>query len=1058
MVKICFIGDSRIDDMNWAGQYHPDFVPSDPTVHFITQYGAGIEEANSTFLNRFSYIANNVNACVINLGGNDMSYESAATDYFPKYKKFIEDLAARFPNVKFYYSTICEVDSKYTTIDWKVKNSLFVQFNNLMKSNLSSNIKIIDSYAFHHSNGFTTRDDGIHFDQKTTLKLYHFILNSIKKDFPASFTYDTNGIPKYFNYFNQGQGLLNKKVDGSEIAGSDQWLYSDVKNYIINKFPSGQESVAIAGCGPSCISMVLNYFEGNYNYSPKYLNEYWLANKWMNGFNSSFMSIDGSGFVHDAGKQIWEKLHPEWKVELTNDHTKAFNAVKNKDIVMVLVGNATIPALPGSGRTQWTISGHLILMIGYNKSSGKVAVADPGAGWNDSYWCSNSRPEIDFETQIKAAVKPADVIYTIFRLPNNSSSNSASYDSDSATTRILDIKSINNGKPRNNPYGKLLGIKPSFANVNYYDCFVPYSLTCGELGGYVIKTIPNTDVGPWGPMSDTTKKMRVANYVNIEDEGESAPIQAAINAGTLKRYLDPELRCYVIERGQVKFFETAVQPFFLRRSVGTGNPSSTDGFFPYSNANRGQCLDVILTDGTCIHFILSDVNAADHTNCALMSHDNGDEYFAPTDYHQYHNIISGVGGNTLELRAKRGSDPNNPIDFGNYLFAKKFNLGTWGVNGTNDIAFYRMYDLNILTSNPVVTSVEAQNSFYSLSGTSSGSSASVITSASLSPSTYSSDVDGLSGIVIDSSKWKNATKLIRVGDFIRLKADRNSSGNIIWTDITSSPNGKTYTKSQLKQTFGIDYSNVHDGFIGRFELVQAPLPIELGGTGQKTLDAISSIIQGGINTITAGPYDSSSTDTSEGISAEELNRRLTYLFPNGIPNSEAEMKSYITSVTVPTIKYDGSKASVTLLVHKNLASSVREIFQEIYDNNIPILYSGSYQFRRMAAGALSHHSYGVGIDLNVPQNPQYAPVVTSKFLSVSTNALYNAPKTDPRWTEWNAYWNSYLALVHDGSPHALEKVVNGTSIKDIFLKHGWFWGGNWGIPWTDMMHFSWTDK
>ena len=45
----------------------------------------------------------------------------------------------------------------------------------------------------------------------------------------------------------------------------------------------------------------------------------------------------------------------------------------------------------------------------------------------------------------------------------------------------INVKSINNGQPRSNPYGKITTIAPSFAGVDYYDCYVPYALTNEQL-------------------------------------------------------------------------------------------------------------------------------------------------------------------------------------------------------------------------------------------------------------------------------------------------------------------------------------------------------------------------------------------------------------------------------------------------------------------------------------------------------------------------------------------------------------------------------------------------
>ena len=247
----------------------------------------------------------------------------------------------------------------------------------------------------------------------------------------------------------------------------------------------------------------------------------------------------------------------------------------------------------------------------------------------------------------------------------------------------ISVKSLNNGQPRDNPYGKVTSIPPSFSGVDYYDCYVPYALTNQQLGGYSTQNIVDAGV-TYPPMPDAIKRQRVANH----PASRGTYVYSTIPSVSY----ETDTKCAISTKADrngisTKFYLTAVQPFFLRRSVGTGTP--TDGYFGYSTANRGQLIDVILTNGKCIHVVLNDVNSVAHTNCG--NNQAGTSQFASTNYNQYHNITSAVQGNTLELTHQ--GDAVTALN----AFSNKYGIGTWGVNGTYDVAFYRVYNAKITT-------------------------------------------------------------------------------------------------------------------------------------------------------------------------------------------------------------------------------------------------------------------------------------------------------------------------------------------------------------------------
>jgi len=159
------------------------------------------------------------------------------------------------------------------------------------------------------------------------------------------------------------------------------------------------------------------------------------------------------------------------------------------------------------------------------------------------------------------------------------------------------------------------------------------------------------------------------------------------------------------------------------------------------------------------------------------------------------------------------------------------------------------------------------------------------------------------------------------------------------------------------------------------------------------------------------PGEASTIDTSE---------RMKWLFPEGVPTSQSGMSQYLVTIQVPIIDSNGAKTTVPLTCHKKLANELMAIFQEMQAAGFKINYASAYAFRHMASGtgSLSHHSYGVAIDINPDANP----------------AVYWGYAPDP------------------SSPYYIN-----AAIVQIWKRHGFYWGGDWSTAYFDPMHFSYTN-
>ncbi|HME09555.1 MAG TPA: M15 family metallopeptidase [Bryobacteraceae bacterium] len=155
----------------------------------------------------------------------------------------------------------------------------------------------------------------------------------------------------------------------------------------------------------------------------------------------------------------------------------------------------------------------------------------------------------------------------------------------------------------------------------------------------------------------------------------------------------------------------------------------------------------------------------------------------------------------------------------------------------------------------------------------------------------------------------------------------------------------------------------------------------------------------------------------------------------------------LRQVQVPYLDFQRRPAQGTLIVHKDVAREVADIFQDLFQHGFPIermepveTYEGSDD-RSMAAdntsafncrditgqpGKFSNHSWGRAIDINPLINPY---VKGDKVL----------PPDGRRYLDRNRdYPGSILA---------------GSYIVRLFARHGWTWGGSWKDR-QDYQHFE----
>lgn len=153
-------------------------------------------------------------------------------------------------------------------------------------------------------------------------------------------------------------------------------------------------------------------------------------------------------------------------------------------------------------------------------------------------------------------------------------------------------------------------------------------------------------------------------------------------------------------------------------------------------------------------------------------------------------------------------------------------------------------------------------------------------------------------------------------------------------------------------------------------------------------------------------------------------------------------------VRVLHVDAEGTIKVGELVVHRNVADDIIDIFRQLYDAGYPIKkmhlvddYDASddascaddntacFNFRFVTGGTtLSNHAYGIAIDISPFENPYCIP-----------EQDYVSPTDAWRYADRSLY-EPYMIHTDD-------------LCYQLFISHGWEWGGDWPTP-KDYQHFE----
>lgn len=219
----------------------------------------------------------------------------------------------------------------------------------------------------------------------------------------------------------------------------------------------------------------------------------------------------------------------------------------------------------------------------------------------------------------------------------------------------------------------------SYEGLEYYDVLVPYAKKISEIGGHAIGGKEGTRYESTNVMSDTLLSNKVGDHVTLESPiGGSS---TSVGGTSISVSSDNGLSVGTDEWGNQYYFIALGHYFYPNEAVSAG-------FYPFTDSNRGQLVDIVFTDGTVIHCIITDCKADVHTNGGSggdgdSSNGYCDYYrFAPMEYDLGRNMFQAKNSEVLEIFANSS---------GLNQFKSLYSMSGDSDSNRNHIALVRMY-------------------------------------------------------------------------------------------------------------------------------------------------------------------------------------------------------------------------------------------------------------------------------------------------------------------------------------------------------------------------------
>lgn len=291
----------------------------------------------------------------------------------------------------------------------------------------------------------------------------------------------------------------------------------------------------------------------------------------------------------------------------------------------------------------------------------------------------------------------------------------------------------NDGKPKDDPYADS-GYAKSY-DVEYYDCNFPYTLTYKDIGGIAYDAEHTEDSFYKGntAMPDYVASARVGGALQREfcHENADGAVRLGINhtgdwAGLSKIEHDEDGMCVAVDTNGAKYYIAAFTAGFVYK-INTDElhkQYGNDGDLGFGFIVQPQLIDVILSDGTCLHFVSGDAIGSDHCNRTEDPNtwqDGIHYHITKLNYKNYAFMFHCESGQMTELWCLDNASMSK--------FQDRYNIGSG--EDENQISVIRMYNATLSDPPKRLNGNETSTKVANNGSSSSGNSSSFIDESAL---------------------------------------------------------------------------------------------------------------------------------------------------------------------------------------------------------------------------------------------------------------------------------------------------------------------------------------
>ncbi len=227
-------------------------------------------------------------------------------------------------------------------------------------------------------NAFDTSEEYLNIDGDEYMNEYEWVMEH-EDYYPENKAQRAADNPELIHFmYRYANGDTKSSVDKSltdeEVSDGMPYLFQWDERWGFSDY--GENVVGFSGCGPTCMAMILSYFNGDKDITPGELSDYAMVQGYYlfgTGTKWSFMT-DAPAAFGVVSRQI------------TGDINELYDELKKGNPAIVSVGNG-----------HFTETGHFIVLAGL--SNGKVVVHDPNSVKNsEMLWDFE-----EFKDEIRAA-------------------------------------------------------------------------------------------------------------------------------------------------------------------------------------------------------------------------------------------------------------------------------------------------------------------------------------------------------------------------------------------------------------------------------------------------------------------------------------------------------------------------------------------------------------------------------------------------------------------------------------------------------------------------------